>query len=88
MEDSCRLISVQQETKEMKQKRCKKNNQGAGIIKTKSTVIPAGTTLYYILFGLAGKAIIGSSGIFFVEELINGLISPPPGRDDSKSDTL
>ena len=79
---------MQKEMEEMKQKRRKINNQEAGIVKSKSTAIPTGTTLYYILFGLSGKVIIGSTGIIFVEELIYGLISPPPGRDDSKSDAL
>ena len=88
IEDSRRLISMQKEMKKMKQKRRKNNNQEAGIVESKSTVIPAGTTLYYIIFGLAGKVVTGSSGIIFVEELINGLIGSPPGRDDVKSDAL
>ena len=88
IEDSRRLISMQKEMKKMKQKRRKNNNQEAGIVESKSTVIPAGTTLYYIIFGLAGKVVTGSSGIIFAEELINGLIGSPPGRDDVKSDAL
>ena len=55
IEVSRRLISVQKEMEEMKQKRRKNNNQEAGIVESKSTAIPAGTTLYYILFGLSGK---------------------------------
>lgn len=89
LDDSRKLVAMKQQVEEMKQKRIEeRQNNNEPTTKAWHPTVPTGASFHYILSGLAGKINIGPSGMIFAEDLIKGLIGPPPGRDDEKSDAL
>ena len=45
-------------------------------------------TIYYTLLGRAGKIEVGSDGIIFLDDLIDGLVELPPKLDNDKSEAV